>query len=182
MDMVIEKRRGVVPGKIIAAVIVVFTEIMFFAGLTSTYLISRANQMSWPPDGQDRFPLEYTLINTAFLLISGIILLLGGKKEKEERKPYVIGAFVFGFAFFAMQGQEWARLIEYGMSGTESIYAAFFYMIIGAHAVHVLMGLASLAYLYKKLPSDDETMSMVQIFWQFVVWLWPVLYYMVYIY
>jgi len=174
------EKRTIVPGKIIGSVVVIFSEVMLFAGFISSFLISRANQSEWPPVGQERMPLEFTIINTLILLIGGIALYVG--RTKKNAKPYIITALVTGILFFLLQGQEWSRLISYGMTVKENMYASFFYLIIGAHAIHVLMGILALTYLLlNERYKDDETSLAISMFWHFVVWLWPVLYYLIYI-
>ena len=179
MNIAVSEKKNVVPNKIISVMIIIVTEIMLFSGFISSYIISRANQMNWPPDGQERLPLEFTIVNTIILITSGVLLIIG--RTKKESKKYFIASAVLGLSFFLLQGQEWYRLITFGLSADSSIYAAFFYLIIGSHAVHVLMGLAGLLYVIKKSPVDDETSLAIAVFWQFVVWLWPVLYYLIYL-
>jgi heme/copper-type cytochrome/quinol oxidase subunit 3 len=82
------------------------------------------------------------------------------------------------------QGYEWVRLIGFGLTMTSSTYGAFFYLIVGAHALHAIAALLALGYCNLRLARHDLTrtvFSATQIFWYFVVMLWPVLYVLVYL-
>src|SRR6202166_5362545 len=70
------------PNSVLAMIIFVVTEIMFFAALMSAHTIARATVMGgvWPPPGQPRLPVERTAINTAILLLSGILLWIGNRR------------------------------------------------------------------------------------------------------
>jgi cytochrome c oxidase subunit 3 len=57
-------------------------------------------------------------------------------------------------------------------------------LIVGAHALHAAAALLALAYCHLQLARHDLTRTMflaAQVFWYFVVMLWPVLYVLVYL-
>ena len=67
---------------------------------------------------------------------------------------------------------------------TTSTHAGFFYLIIGAHALHAIAGLSVLGWAYTRLLRGELLRSQlltVEIFWYFVVALWPILYWRVYL-
>jgi heme/copper-type cytochrome/quinol oxidase subunit 3 len=91
----------------------------------------------------------------------------------------LLGAF-----FVVFQGVEWVAMLREGLTMTSSTHGAFFYLIIGTHGLHVLGGLAVLAWAYFRLRSGDLVRSQLltaSIYWYFVVGLWPVLYWRVYL-
>jgi cytochrome c oxidase subunit 3 len=59
------------PHGLFGMAIFVISEIMFFAGMISAFLIVKAAATSWPPLDQPRLPVEETAINTLALLASG---------------------------------------------------------------------------------------------------------------
>src|ERR1700690_3331740 len=67
-----------VPNAVLGTIVFVVAEIMFFAALISAHTIARASAMGgmWPPPGQPRLPFERTAINTAALILSGVLLWL----------------------------------------------------------------------------------------------------------
>ncbi|MBM4367215.1 MAG: cytochrome c oxidase subunit 3 [Deltaproteobacteria bacterium] len=178
-------RRPVVPSEVFAMLVFVFTEVMFFGGLASAHTITRSNWPLWPPPGQPRLPIEATALNTAVLLASGALLWLAGRRFAAGRSVAPLhGAMGAGLFFVAAQGYEWVGLVREGLTMQSSTHGAFFYLIVGTHALHVLAGLGVLVALRARLAagrlSADE-FTAGRIFWYFVVLLWPVLYWRVYL-
>jgi heme/copper-type cytochrome/quinol oxidase subunit 3 len=166
------------------------TEAMFFAGLISAFLVLRGESLIWPPLDQPRLPLVATGINTIVLLASAPTMI-GAWRMNRSRRPglrnrYLLLTLLFGVTFLAIQGFEWARLIRYGLTTSSSIYGGTFYLLIGAHAAHVLIALLILAVVSLKAarggypPRVDAGLTMALMYWVFVVMVWPVLYALVY--
>jgi cytochrome c oxidase subunit 3 len=177
------------PNPVLGMIIFVMVEIMFFAGLISAHTIARSSAMGglWPPPGQPRLPVERTAINTAILLLSGVLLWLGNRHMStvpEVGRRYVAGAIVSGIAFISLQGVEWVALIREGLTMTASTHGAFFYLIVGAHALHAVVAIVALTWVFvlmclgRRMPA---IFAATQIFWYFVVIVWPVIYLRVYL-
>lgn len=183
------KARGpILPSEVLATGIFIFTEIMLFAGFVSAFTIARAQAPMWPPPGQPRLPLEETAINTAALLVSGALVWWAGRRFERQgpasaRLP-LLGGAILGAFFVLFQGYEWVNLLREGMTLTATNYGSFFYLIVGAHGLHVLGGLTVLLTLGTRLWREQLTSSGFwagRLFWYFVVLLWPVLYWKVYL-
>lgn len=167
----------------------VFTEIMMFAGLISAHAIVRsqvAGEM-WPPYGQPRLPVQETAVNTAALLVSGIVLVfaqLAFKKEASRARLPMLIALLLGVFFVGSQGTEWVALLSEGLTIKSSTYGGFFYLIVGAHGLHAIAAILMLGWACYELHRSRLTASQlatVSVFWYFVVLLWPVLYLNVYL-
>lgn len=169
------------------------TEAMFFAGLISAYIVNRSSAVVWLTYGQPRLPIEITAFNTVILISSAISIFIFSRKYvtnyyllKGSRKLLGI-TILLGGIFIAIQGSEWIKLINYGLTTTSSLYGAFFYLIIGAHAVHAIAGLLILIYLYFTLNSArplnflKDKITICSMYWYFVVGIWPLLYTLVYL-
>lgn len=168
-------------------------EVMYFAGLISAYIIGRSNEPEWPPYGQPRLPIEVTAVNTLVLLASGVTAWLFVKNLSRKnglQNLTLLGLTLFlGVVFLTVQGTEWVRLVEYGLTSRSSLYGAFFYVVIGSHAVHAFAGLIAMVYLYfflRKNGASQPEEALVKtrvctIYWYFVVSIWPLLYYLVYL-
>lgn len=183
------EERMVAPSQILGTGIFITTEVMFFAGMISAFSLVRAGAPGgiWPPPGQPRLPVETTLLNTAALIASAVALHYAVRRFQEDpalaRRPYQV-AMVLGSVFVAAQGFEWVGLLSNGLTMTSSTYGAFFYLIVGTHGLHVLAGLGALFYVYRLLTQNllsRHTLTAMQMFWYFVVGLWPVLYWLVYL-
>ena len=177
----------VVPNAVLGMLIFVFTEAMLFAGLISAHTITRASSpFGWPPPGQPRLPFEETALNTAALLASGVAMFVAQRAFRRERRRALaplalalgLGAFFVGF-----QGVEWVGLIREGLTLTSSTHGAFFYLIVGMHALHAVAALIALGWATQRLRRGvlrPSAFAAIAVFWYFVVGIWPILYIRVY--
>ncbi|MGP8214432.1 MAG: heme-copper oxidase subunit III [Bacteroidia bacterium] len=185
--------KKLIPDGVIGMLFLLATEAMFFAGFISAYLVNRAGIVVWPPVGQPRLPIEITAINTLVLLSSAITVFLFGRTVKKNAsitknsKSLLIISIILGATFLLVQGSEWIKLIGFGLTAHSSIYGAFFYTIIGFHALHVIVGLIVLLYLLssiiKPLAMEVKKNRIVtcSMYWYFIVGVWPILYILVYL-
>ena len=182
------KSRGVENG-VFAMLLLVFAEVMLFSGLISSYLIARATALpgTWPPEGQPRLPFESTAINTAALLASGVLLVLAQRTFQRNGAaaavPLTGWALALGAFFVVFQGVEWARLLAQGLTLTSSKLGAYFYTLVGTHAIHAVAAILALGWVWLQMHSGRVTRSAfggAQVFWYFVVLVWPVLYLLLY--
>jgi len=160
-------------------------EAMFFAGLISAYVISRAGAFAWPPAGQPRLPVAVTAVNTLVLLASAAVIRQAGRDfDRNAAVRPLSWTIALGATFVLVQGFEWVRLIGYGLTMTSSSYGSFFYLLVGTHALHVTAALLALVWGYRRLAATQlrgETFQALRVFWYFVVGLWPLLYGLVYL-
>ena len=172
----------------LGTLVFIVTEVMMFAGFISAFTISRANAGPgmWPPPGQPRLPAQATLLNTGVLLLSGVLLFVayrGYKKEPQRATWPYLAAFLLGGAFVGLQGREWVGLLSQGLTLTSSTMGAFFYLIVGAHALHAVFAILALAIgfvLLKRGKLGNGFFIAALTFWTFVVAMWPVIYLRVY--
>jgi cytochrome c oxidase subunit III len=182
------RSRPLVPSGVVAMLLFVFTEVMLFAGLISAHVIYISGQVGgiWPPQGQPRLPFAETAVNSAALMVSGGILILAQLAFRVDRRRALIPlgmSVLLGAFFVGFQGVEWVGLIREGLTLKSSTYGAFFYVIVGAHAVHAVVAITCLAWAWTRLRRGlltDTQFKGVQIFWYFVVLVWPVIYFQVY--
>jgi len=179
--------QALAPNGVIGMVLFIATEVMFFAGLISAFIVTKAG-MVWPPAGQPRLPVAATALNTAVLLISGLTLLKSDRAfrdfDREQTMKLLFLAIGLGAFFVLLQGYEWLRLLRFGLTVTSSTYGAFFYLIVGAHALHAVAALLALGYCSVQLTRGElsrTAFSAPRLFWYFVVLLWPILYVLVYL-
>jgi heme/copper-type cytochrome/quinol oxidase subunit 3 len=163
---------------------------MFFLGLISALLVLRAQAPYWPPPDQPRLPIIITGINSLVLIASAWTMLraLGTLGRGESGFPTWLGFTAFLGAFFlAIQGYEWVRLVQFGLTTSSSLYGGTFYTIVGAHALHVLVALVALiavlvwALRGRYTANNTQSFQPMVIYWLFVVGLWPILYVLVYL-
>lgn len=182
-------RRGFTDHALIGMAVFVFTEIMMFAGFISAYVIVRnaAPPGLWPPAGQPTLPFERTAFNTAALLASGALVWVSHRAASRRgpdaaRAPLTLG-LLLGALFVGLQGVEWVSLLRQGLTLSSSQVGSFFYVIIGAHAVHAVTALGILFWCWTGLVTGQfrpARFGAAQLLWYFVVLVWPVLWLVVY--
>lgn len=166
-------------------------EVMFFAGLVSGHFVLRMAAPMWPPPLQPRLPVLVTGFNTLVLLVSSLAMAGASRAMRAGDGVRLVrglaAAAILGACFLAIQGYEWMRLIQYGLTVSSGAYGATFYTLIGAHAAHVVGALIwlgvtlTLAAQGRFLDGRTAMARACAIYWHFVVALWPVLYVSVYL-
>jgi cytochrome c oxidase subunit 3 len=153
--------------------------LMLFAAWTSAYIVRKASG-NWL---EFRLP-DIFLVNTAVILLSSVTLqasYTAFKRGKEQlyRSLLVITA-VLGLAFLVLQYQGWLALASIGVELTTNPSGSFVYVISGAHAAHILGGVAVLiiamihafALPYKVTPARKLRFELTLTYWHFVDFLW----------
>lgn len=183
------RRSQVVPSGVIAMLIFVFTEVMFFTGLVSAFLITRASigPGAWPPPGQPRLPIGTTALNTLALLLSAPVLFLALRALRRGGSGVGLrlgAAIALGACFLLGQGREWIALLHEGLTLRSSVHGSFFYIIVGCHGLHALVALLAMGWSFLRLRAGtlrSDTLAAISVFWFFVVGVWPFLYYEIYL-
>lgn len=186
----ISEERGeprVISNGVLGMSLFILTEIMFFAGMVSSFSIVRASAAIWPPPDQPRLPLEETALNTLALFLSGLFLILAqrrfGTDRQSARTPLVL-SIGLGTFFVVFQGWEWASMLAQGLTLTSSMLGSFFYLIVGIHALHAIVAIALLVQSWRRLERgwlQPSQLATTAVLWYFVVGAWPVIYWRVYL-
>ena len=163
----------------LAMLLFLAAEVMFFAGLVGAFLVFRMGSISWPPVGQPRLPVEWTLLNTVILLISSVAMWRANQSSQKSHGPETsvwLGATLFlGGVFLAVQGFEWVRLLEFGLTVSSGPFGFTFYTLVGCHAAHVTAGLVWLAVTFVREAASlrgygsRPDLDLCRMFWYFVV-------------
>jgi cytochrome c oxidase subunit III len=165
---------------------------MFFAGLLSAFLVFRTGSPVWPPPFQPRLPIIVTAVNTLILLGSSYTMQRALRAIRRGHTQGLVDwmavTAVLGMMFLGVQGYEWARLLQFGLTLSSSVYGATFYTTIGCHAAHVfgaviwLLIILAMAKKHRFTPEQFVGVQVCGIYWFFVVALWPILFGLVYLY
>ena len=181
-------RRNALSNGALGMLIFIAAELMFFASLVSAYLVISAGAIIWPPPDQPRLPVALTGFNTLVLFASAYTMFrayrsFGDDAYGDGTRKLMKVTMLLGTTFVAIQSFEWAQLLSHGLTFTSSQYGAFFYLIIGTHALHAIgaiIGIWRAYHLLKTRALRGQTLMATQLFWFFVVGVWPVLYLLVY--
>ncbi len=158
--------------------------VMFFAALTSAYIVRKADT------GWNFFELPVALkYSTAVIILSSFTMHWSYISAKNDDQQKVrLGLLVttgLGILFLILQVIGWNDLVVRGLYFTgpgSNVSASFLYVITLAHAVHIVSGLLFLAYALvkafkNKVRSDNMLMmESCTTYWHFLDLLWVYLY------
>lgn len=182
-----EREPRAVSNGVLAMLLFVIPEIMFFSGMISAFSIVRASSAIWPPPDQPRLPVEATAVTTFALLVSGALLIWAQRKFSEDRRQArlpLIASIVLGAFFIVLQGWEWMSMLAQGLTLTSSTLGSFFYLIVGTHALHAFVALGLLVRIWRRYERGwlhASQLATTAVFWYFVVAAWPVIYWRLYL-
>ena len=177
--------------------------VMLFVSFTSAYIV-RQGLGSWDPkagayvsDWQPlRIPTLLLLLNTAILLASSftiekarrsarqqavlapITAMPGISEGNEKPLPWLWITVVLGLGFLAGQLAAWRVLEQRGFYLSTSPSSSFFYVLTGAHGIHLLGGILALFYAaatsLMARPSQRRriVLDITAWYWHFMALLW----------
>ncbi len=155
--------------------------VMLFAGLTSAYVVRKA-EGNWV---EFTLPKMFTL-STIVLIISSFTMhfaLMYVKRNKLNMvKTAVLVTLGLGLAFVFMQFYAWTILVKNGIYFVGNPSGSFLYVLSGLHLVHLFGGIiamvviATKAILEKYTPQNYLGLQLGAIFWHFLDLLWVYLF------
>ncbi len=150
---------------------------MLFVAFTTTYLGHRQDP-EWKP-----VPLPWILwLDTGILLASSVAVESGRRRLRSGdaaglRRGLTVGG-ALGVVFLAGQLLAWQQLVHQGVYLSSHPHSSFFYLLTGAHGLHLLGGLVALAAILPRAwrgasPSPGSVpVTLVSIYWHFLTGLW----------
>ncbi len=153
--------------------------VMFFTALTSSFIVRKGLSNDWVA-----FPLPRILwANTAVLLASSATLERARRLLRRQNSPgfrrwwgMTTG---LGLLFLAGQLVAWRQLATAGVYVATNPSSSFFYLLTGAHGVHLLGGLLALYYAgFRGLERArrQTAANATGIYWHFMGGLWVILF------
>jgi cytochrome c oxidase subunit 3 len=162
--------------------------VMFFAGLTSAYVISMKRDDWVSFDLPNAF-----LISTILIVASSITLFLSQRFLKQDKRQLslvlVVVTLILGIGFVWQQYVGFLELKSIGLffTGPEStVSTSFIIGITFMHVIHLLVGIIILFvviynhFKYKYKPENMLGFELGAIFWHFVDILWIYLFFFFY--
>ncbi|MDT8414746.1 MAG: cytochrome c oxidase subunit 3 [Flavobacteriaceae bacterium] len=162
---------------------------MMFAGLTSSYVVSKSR-----PDWLNDFTLPNAFIaSTVVILLSSLTLyvasVLLAKNQTKQAAVLSLLTLLQGIAFIVLQFVGFSQVIDMGyfMTGAQSsVTTSFLYVITATHLAHIAGGVLSLMVVTYKLftaqysPEKRLGFDLAKTFWHFVDILWLYLFIFLY--
>ncbi|SRR6056297_632722 len=153
--------------------------VMMFTAFSSAYIV-RQSAGNWL-----EFPLPNLFyVSTAVILLSSVTLHLAYNSFKNQReslyKSLLIVSFILGIGFVIAQYYAWMEMFAMGIDLKRNPSGAFVYVISGAHAAHVLGGIATFIVAlihafslpFRVTDKRKNRFQLVLIYWHFVDFLW----------
>jgi cytochrome c oxidase subunit III len=150
---------------------------MLFTSLSSAYIVRSGVTYDWYPIAVPRVMFG----STALLILSSISIEIARRKLKqglaESYSKYLLLTSLLGLGFLVSQLIAWRQLAAQGIYISTHPHSSFFYVLTGAHAVHIAGGLLALGFLWLRGRRFVEaklraTADAVSIYWHFMDALW----------
>jgi cytochrome o ubiquinol oxidase subunit 3 len=120
------------------------SDIVVFSALFAAYAVL-SGQTAGGPSGLQLFDRGRVLIETGCLLASsftcGLCSLAVARRRKGATYAGAAVTFVLGGAFVALEMSEFIRMVASGAGPTRSAFLSAFFTLVGAHGLHVTLGL-----------------------------------------
>ena len=155
---------------------------MMFTSLSSAYIVRSASANDWIA-----LPMPRVLLaSTALLVGSSVSLEIARRKLKAAlARPYANWlslTVLLGICFLVAQVFAWRQLAKQGIYVATHPHSSFFYLLTGAHAVHLVGGLLGLTFLWLSsrrqvieqalIAKRKAATDAVSIYWHFMDALW----------
>lgn len=169
----------------IAVWLLVAAVVVLFAAFSSTY-VARRSEPDWR-----RGPRPPVLVLTTLALLLSSALLEWGRRRGRGGDLGALRAGLaattgLGVAFLAGQALAWRQMVGAGVGLTAGPHSAFFYLLSGAHGLHVAGGVVALALALRRAArgaspaASEAAVGPAAIYWHAVDGLWLYLYAMLF--
>jgi cytochrome c oxidase subunit 3 len=155
---------------------------MMFTALTSAYIVRASTSNDWRPVQMPRL----LWLSTSLILLSSFAFeiarraLKGGKTSAYQR--WLLLTVLLGLGFLATQLISWRQLAAQGIYLGSNPHSSFFYVLTGAHGLHLLGGILGLDFLLLRswrnrfdergIAKRQAVVNAVALYWHFMFGLW----------
>ena len=163
---------------LMAVVLFLGSELMFFAGMLTAYYNLRSITAVWPPAGVHLDGTESAIGTGILALSSGTMFLcttLLGRRKFGFARLALASSIVLGTVFLTITIHGWTAN---AFRIDTHAYGSVFYMLTGFHALHVLAGIVLMCgwFLAIRSPAvlqeDRGGAESVAMYWHFVFAVW----------
>lgn len=150
---------------------------MLFVGFTSAYLVRRAGS-DW-----STVPMPQALWFTTAVLLLGSLTLEWARGSAKHGRMEAVRVAVWatlglGVLFVSGQFLAWTQLVKAGFFLASGPHSSFFYVLTGAHGLHVLGGMVALLLGLRRVSTTSDVeqarsaVSLTATYWHFMDGLW----------
>lgn len=167
----------------------IMTDCVLFAALFATYAVLHNNTFGGP-SGHDIFKPSYVLLETMALLTSsftcGLATLAMNRRDKKQTLMWFFVTFLLGLLFLGLELHEFSHLATTGASWRRSAFLSSYFTLVGAHGMHITVGLLWMAVMMFRVWKQDLTrnnirrLTLLSMFWHFLDIVWIFIFTIVY--
>ena len=164
------------------------SEVMFFTGLISAYIILRMGHPAWPgPEGHLSVPIG--TCNTLILIGSSVTIVLALAASHREALPaargWLLMTILLGSSFLGIKAFEYSAKFSHEIFPSTNLFWSCYFTLTGFHALHVLGGIVFNLWVLSRTftqawREQAHRLELAGLYWHFVdiVWifLFPLLY------
>ena len=165
---------------------------MMFAGLFFAYGFARSKAIVWPPAGAPALPLLLPALNTVVIVASSLAFAQGLsslRRGQRGRFRALLGlTFGLGALFLVLQLLLWRHVVATGLGVADGSYGAVFYAFTAFHALHVIVGLGVLLWVFVRslqgayTEHNTSSVRVCGMFWHFVDVVWVLMFLTIYVF
>jgi cytochrome c oxidase subunit 3 len=155
---------------------------MMFTALTSAYIVRGSTSNDWRPLSMPRL----LWLSTALILASSVTFEVARRTLRQGNtgayQRWLMLTVLLGLGFLAAQLMAWRQLASQGVYLASSPHNSFFYVLTGAHGLHLLGGIIGLDFLlmrsWRKRAAEhapaklQAIVNAVALYWHFMLGLW----------
>jgi len=180
------------------------TEILFFGGLITSYIVLRALYPEVFLYGSHQLDWKLGGVNTLVLLISSLTMAFAVHAAHEGNQKgtyrYLIATMFFGAIFLVVKYFEYMAKVDHHLiPGTASftfhdtdpghaqIFFFLYFAMTGVHALHMIVGIGFVGWIARNVKKGMYTkdyynpVEMTGLYWHFVDIVWIFLYPLLYL-
>ena len=171
------------------------SEILFFGGLFLAYAVARTQNPVGFLEAGRHTSFFYGTLNTVILLTSSFAVAVAVSAHKRSDiglvRPMLLTTVLLGTAFLVVKGFEYRQdVVEHLVPGPDfalhlpstQAFFAFYWVMTGLHAVHVIAGLGIVGRVWVIARRDPlaagfpRTLEVSALYWHLIDVIWVMLY------
>jgi cytochrome o ubiquinol oxidase subunit 3 len=166
------------------------SDAILFSALFATFAVLRT-ATAGGPTAHDLFDVKNVGLETACLLTSSFVCGLAMQAAEARRARELIGllavVFALGLGFLSLEIREFAGMVAAGAGPDRSAFLSAFFALVGAHGLHITVGLIWIVLLMVHLATMGFSESYYRrlfcfsLFWHVLDVIWIAIFTFVYL-
>ncbi len=171
---------------LLTAIVVLATVTMTFGAIIAVFIVRSQAPLFW---GHLQIP-PVLWATTGVLITSSVTFEAARRKlaRRDQRRFFQLLAWTAGLGLLFLAGQltAWLQILHSGVMLVKNPHSWFIFLFTGLHGLHIVLGLAGLAYLLfrTRVPASGPKYQMntrviangVCVFWHYLDFIWVILF------